>query len=118
MTHRKWSDEIRRKAVELYVSGLTAKQVAIQMNGPSLPQVTKWAKRAGVTRPYGPTKYDDVIKRDTEKHGNCELSMDMISAWVGLGLGLFDVIEPEDFNLINYTHEKPIKVDMLAPKSV
>ena len=51
----------------------------------------------------------DLLKRDTKKHGNCLLGID-ITDFTSMGVS--------DFELINYTHEKPIKVDMLAPKNI
>jgi thymidylate synthase len=63
----------------------------------------------------------ELLKRDTEKHGNCEVEIQGIKKGYNstpLGLEVFHYIRPQDFKLINYTHEKPIKVDMLAPKSV
>jgi thymidylate synthase len=61
----------------------------------------------------------ELLKRDTEKHGNCDLNIDGKKIdYDYYGVDTFDYMDVSDFNLINYTHDKPIKVDMLAPKSI
>lgn len=55
----------------------------------------------------------ELLSRDTEKHSNCEIKVDFkVDDDINL---MFENLKISDFKLVNYTCDKPIKVDMVAP---
>jgi thymidylate synthase len=58
----------------------------------------------------------ELIKRDTSAHGNCLLDINFIPV-EGMDIDeIFNNIQISDFKLVNYSSDKEIKVEMLAPK--
>jgi thymidylate synthase len=58
----------------------------------------------------------EMVTRDVNKHSNCSVSLPELKAST-LDV-IFDLFKIEDFKLVDYTCEKEIKVEMLAPKSL
>lgn len=59
----------------------------------------------------------ELLERDTDKHSNCEIKLPSIDENANID-DIFNALSIEDFKLINYTSDKAIKVDMLAPKKI
>ena len=55
----------------------------------------------------------EIVKRDVEKHRNCDIKIN--KKYNGDWKDFINTIEPKDIELIRYTSEKAIIVDMLAP---
>lgn len=62
----------------------------------------------------------ELLERNPEQHANCELQINQLSnleQWDSPS-EIFDKYQIADFTLVGYTSDKPIKVDMLAPKEL
>jgi len=59
----------------------------------------------------------ELLKRDAGKHSECSLKLPEIDYTQQID-SVFNDLTIEEFKLINYTCDKPIKVDMLAPKKI
>jgi len=58
---------------------------------------------------------EELLTRDPEKHSSCDVAINNRFAFDNID-DIFNGFEISDFNLIGYTSDKGIKVDMLAPK--
>jgi len=60
----------------------------------------------------------ELLSRDPNKHSNCELAFDRPEKVYDSIDDLFNALEPRMFELVGYTSDDAIKVDMLAPKGL
>lgn len=64
----------------------------------------------------------ELLSRDPNTHPNCEVEINHTDISLISNRPLLDLIleawKIEDFKLIGYTYDKPIKVEMLAPKEI
>jgi len=61
----------------------------------------------------------ELLTRDVDKHPNCELKITNFSSWVADDIDLaINLYQISDFELVGYTCDEAIKVEMLAPKKL